>query len=97
MGRAANSSALISPGADATARGAARDSYNQAPPEDWANFTADLRGSLGVDDSLDAQCVYEPAAHVRGIWGGRGGAAVCRWRVVRGGREQRRGGRSARR
>ena len=56
MGRAAITSALISPLADSATRGAARDAYNQAPPDQWPSFIPNLRGSLGVYDSLDTQC-----------------------------------------
>ena len=56
MGRSAITSALISPLADSSSQGAARDSYNQAAPPLWSTFTPDLRSSLAVFDSLDTQC-----------------------------------------
>ena len=71
MGRAAITSALISPLAEASARGAARDSYNQAAPESWINFADDLRSSLAVYDSLDGQCGNQFLADVGVVDGSR--------------------------
>ena len=56
MGRAAITSALISPIADDATRGADRDAYNAAGPADWGNFTGNLTAHLAVYDSLDAAC-----------------------------------------
>ena len=56
MGRSAITSALIAPLADSATRGSARDSYNQAPPDQWPTFVDELRGSLAIYDSLDTQC-----------------------------------------
>lgn len=56
MGRAAVTSALVSPLAPADQRGADRDAYNSAGPDSWAGFADIIAGTLGVLDALDANC-----------------------------------------
>lgn len=56
MGRAAITSALISPIADETTRGTDRDNYNAATQANWADFSDNIRANLAVYDSLDASC-----------------------------------------
>lgn len=57
VGRAAINTALNNTfNGDDDAKGAAKDRYNAAGPEQWGEFTADFRASLAILDSLDTVC-----------------------------------------
>jgi hypothetical protein len=55
-GRPAILTALVSTFEAAPVRNAARDAYNGAPQDNWANFKDDIRGNLALYDGLDGQC-----------------------------------------
>lgn len=63
MGRAAISTATVGTfTADATAKGARKDAYNQADMANWPTFVPDIRVSLAVLDALDGTCGNQLAA-----------------------------------
>lgn len=55
-GRPGITTALVSPLADDTAKGADRDAYNAAGPGEWASYADGIAASLAVYDSLDTVC-----------------------------------------
>lgn len=62
-GRSAISTALIATfSTDDAAKGMRKDMYNQAGPADWANYTAEIVGALGIYDGLDTVCGNQFAA-----------------------------------
>lgn len=55
-GRAAITTALISPFDNTTTKDADRDTYNQASKDDWAQFSSKIGASLAAYDGLDGSC-----------------------------------------
>jgi hypothetical protein len=57
MGRPAIGTALMETfNGDDDAKGMAKDEYNAAGPDDWADFEEPFQDSLGILDALDATC-----------------------------------------
>ncbi|MEM6731976.1 MAG: hypothetical protein AAF658_10495 [Myxococcota bacterium] len=55
-GRAVATALIDAFNGDEDARGAAKDSYNQASPSMWSSFQGSMRASLAILDSLDTVC-----------------------------------------
>lgn len=63
MGRPAVNTALNKTFVTDTAmKNAAKDAYNAATQEDFASFATEIRGNLGIIDSLDTNCGNQFAA-----------------------------------